>query len=158
MHVCMCLWSQMLTCVSSSVALDTSRQGLSRQLEFTALARFARDPSVSVHPASPSFHMGAGDLNCGPHACTADTFPVEPSPQPQRAAACLTLYADKTVFLLLCLWAQWSFWQRRTTHLLNSLLESEKLTNNCRDVPGPAGIEAQFPRLARCASVPLSRS
>lgn len=87
--VCMCLWSQMLTCVSSSVALDTSRQGLSRQLEFTALARFARDP---VHPASPSFHMGAGDLNCGPHACTADTFPVEPSPQPQRAAACLTLY------------------------------------------------------------------
>lgn len=38
---------------------------------------------LQISAAIPSFYVGADDLNSGPHACLADTFPVEPCSQPQ---------------------------------------------------------------------------
>lgn len=81
--------------VSSTIAvyLITLKQGLSLNLKLAVLARPAGQPAsvshlspptnaghIIAHAAMPESHLGAGELNSDPCACTTHSFPLSHLP------------------------------------------------------------------------------
>lgn len=88
------VWGSILPSPSLPYCL---RQGLSRKLELTVLAKNSSPGNTWHLPAChPTKHWGSRltlavqlwhgvvDRNSGPHPCAASTLPTEPSPQPQK--------------------------------------------------------------------------